>query len=105
MSRSTRAFASKAGPVDPAMDARNQVSEREARSRSRFGRFFDSDIVYSFLRSKVTVAAALVTLAIVLAAFLAPLIAPHDPFDLREVSLLDSHMPPAWAAAAEPRVL
>ena len=36
----------------------------------------DSDIVYSFLRSNVTIAAATVTLIIVIAALLAPVIAP-----------------------------
>src|SRR6185312_7497695 len=48
----------------------------------------DSDVLYSFLRSKVTVLAALVTLAIVLGAVLAPQIAPHDPFDLKQLNLL-----------------
>jgi peptide/nickel transport system permease protein len=68
-----------------------------ARSTGRLAAFFDHDLVYSFIRSKVTVVAALVTLAIILAAVLAPWIAPHDPFDLRQLSLLDSHLPPAWA--------
>ena len=30
------------------------------------------------------------------AAFLAPLIAPHDPYDLKALSLLDANTPPAW---------
>jgi peptide/nickel transport system permease protein len=41
----------------------------------------------------------------VLAAILAPWIAPHDPFDLRQLSLLDSHLPPAWLADGDPRYL
>jgi peptide/nickel transport system permease protein len=44
----------------------------------------------------VTVAAAFVAVVIVGAALLAPLIAPHDPFDLASVSLLDATDPPAW---------
>jgi peptide/nickel transport system permease protein len=67
--------------------------------------FFDNDLVYSFLHSKVTVVAALVTLAIVLAAACAPWIAPHDPFDLRQLNLLDSHLPPAWAPDGDRRFL
>jgi peptide/nickel transport system permease protein len=58
----------------------------------------DSDILYSFLHSKVTIAATIVTLMIVLGAVFAPLIAPHNPFDLRELSLLNSNLPPAWMA-------
>jgi peptide/nickel transport system permease protein len=75
------------------------------RRAGRVAAFFDHDLVYSFLHSRVTVVAALVTLAIVLAAVLAPWIAPHDPFDLRQLSLLDSHLPPAWAPDGDRRFL
>jgi len=75
------------------------------RRPSRVAAFFDHDLVYSFLHSRVTIVAALVTLAIVLAAVLAPWIAPHDPFDLRQLSLLDSHLPPAWAPDGDRRFL
>jgi peptide/nickel transport system permease protein len=71
----------------------------------RFSAVLDNDILHSFLRSKVTVVAALVAIAIVLAAGLAPWVAPHDPFDLRQLSLLDSHNPPAWAAGGDRRYL
>ena len=59
-------------------------------------RAWDSDIAYSFRRSKVTVAAAAATLLIFASAAFAPWIAPHDPFDLATVSLLDARNPPVW---------
>jgi peptide/nickel transport system permease protein len=62
----------------------------------RVGRFFDSDLWWSFRRSPVTVVAAIVTIVIVAAALLAPLIAPHDPYDLASLSLMDATDPPAW---------
>jgi peptide/nickel transport system permease protein len=65
----------------------------------------DSDFVHAFLRSKLTVAAALVTLTLVLVAALAPAIAPHDPFDLKSLNLLDSRLPPAWAQDGDLRYL
>src|SRR5262249_54260246 len=80
-------------------------SSETSRAPSRLAAFFDHDVVYSFTRSKVTIVAALVTLIIVLAAALAPWIAPHDPFDLRQLSLLDSHLPPAWLAEGDRRFL
>src|SRR5258708_20954416 len=43
-------------------------------------------------------AAAAVMLVILAGAAFAPLIAPHDPFDLASVSLLDARNPPAWIA-------
>jgi peptide/nickel transport system permease protein len=73
--------------------------------RGPLAAFLDHDLVYSFLHSKVTIVAALVTLAIVLAAAFAPWIAPHDPFDLRQLNLLDSHLPPAWAPDGDSRFL
>ena len=73
--------------------------------RTRLGALLNSDVVYSFLHSRITIAAAIVTLAIVLAALLAPLIAPQDPYDLRQLSLLDSHNPPAWLQGGDARFL
>lgn len=64
--------------------------------RQRWRRFLDSDLLWSFRRSPVTVAAALVAVVIIGAALLAPLIAPHNPYDLASVSLLDATDPPAW---------
>ena len=65
----------------------------------------DSDIVYSFLRSNVTIAAATVTIIIVLAALLAPVLAPQDPYDLRQLSIIDSHIPPVWQKDGDARFL
>ncbi len=59
-------------------------------------RAYDSDLCYGFRRSRVTVAAAVTTLVILAGAAFAPWIAPHDPFDLATVSLLDARTPPAW---------
>ncbi len=57
---------------------------------------FDSDLWWSFRRSPVTVAAAVVALMIIGGALFAPWIAPHDPFDPATLSLLDASNPPAW---------
>jgi peptide/nickel transport system permease protein len=64
--------------------------------QERWRRLLDSDLLWSFSRSPVTVAAAVVAVVIIGAALLAPLIAPHDPYDLASVSLLDATDPPAW---------
>ncbi len=66
------------------------------RIKDSFRRFFDSDIWYSFIRSKVTVIAACVTAIMMLAAIAAPLIAPHTPFDPASLDLMDASTPPAW---------
>jgi peptide/nickel transport system permease protein len=71
----------------------------------RLTKFLDNDFVYSFLRSKITVAAALVALVIMLGAVLAPWIAPHNPFDLKSLNLLDSNTPPFWAKGGDAHFL
>lgn len=73
--------------------------------RSLFTRAADSDLLHSFLQSKVTVLAAVVTLVFFLGALLAPLIAPHDPFNLITISIMDSLLPPAWAEGGDARFL
>jgi peptide/nickel transport system permease protein len=61
-------------------------------------RFIDSDLFYSFRRSPLTMAAALVTLILILAAVFAPWVAPHDPFDPAKISIMDSLYPPIWSS-------
>ena len=61
-----------------------------------FARLADSDLFYSFRRSPLVVLAAVVTAAIILSALLAPWIAPHNPFDLATLNLLDAFTPPAF---------
>lgn len=69
------------------------------------GRFFSSDIWYSFTRSPVTMIAAAVTLLLILSAVFAPWIAPHDPFDPGSISIMDSFYPPAWEEKGDARFL
>lgn len=61
---------------------------------SLFVRLVDSDIVYSFIRSPVTVVAAALTIMFMLAALLAPLISPHNPFDPATLNLMEGFTPP-----------
>ena len=61
-------------------------------------RFLDSDFVYSFRRSPVAVVSTLVVLACVVGAVGAPWLAPHNPFDLASLSLMDSLQPPVFMA-------
>jgi len=67
-----------------------------ARIQNTVHRFFDSDIWYSFKKSRVTVIAACVTAVIILSAIAAPLIAPHTPFDPATLDLMDAFTPPFW---------
>jgi len=82
-----------------------QLQFQPLRQEGRLAAALDSDLLHAFLRSKITIAAALVTVTLVLAAVLAPWIAPYDPFDLRQLNLLDSHLPPAWLAGGDPGYL
>lgn len=62
--------------------------------RTRFQRIWDSDVFFSFRRSPVTIVAALVTFTLILAALLAPWIAPYDPFNPASLNLMDGFTPP-----------
>ena len=60
----------------------------------------------SFAAERPGAAIAGVVLGLVaLAALLAPLIAPHDPFDLASFDVLDATLPPAWLEGSDPRFL
>ena len=65
-------------------------------------RVLDSDIFHSFIRSPATVVAAAVTALALLGALLAPVLAPHTPFDPVTLSLSDAFLPPAWLDGGRP---
>jgi peptide/nickel transport system permease protein len=76
-----------------------------ARLRDSLRRFLDSDVIYSFRRSPVTIVALIVTVAMVLAALLAPWIAPHNTYHVASLNLMDAFRPPVWAEGGDPRFL
>jgi peptide/nickel transport system permease protein len=61
-------------------------------------RIWQHDLAYSFRRSPVTVAAALLTLVCVCGALFAPWLAPYNPFDPASLDLNKALAPPAWIA-------
>lgn len=68
-------------------------------------RFLAGDVFYSFTRSPLTIVAAVITAVCILAAVFAPWAAPHNPFDLKTLNLLDAFTPPAWEARGNPTYL
>ncbi len=68
-------------------------------------RMRESDIWLSFLSSPVTVGSAILTVVFFFAALFAPLVAPHDPFDLASIDILDASLPPAWMAEGNVKFL
>ncbi len=65
---------------------------------SRLRRILDSDIYASFRSSRVTMAAAFIVAAMMLAALFAPLLATMNPFDPAQVFLMNASLPPSWLA-------
>ena len=61
-------------------------------------RALDSDIFYSFRRSRLTVVAAVVTLLFFVLAIAAPLVAVQNPFDPSQLQLINSRIAPLWTA-------
>ncbi|WP_398472817.1 ABC transporter permease [Tardiphaga sp.] len=64
-------------------------------------RAIDSDIFYSFRRSKLTIVAAGIVLLLVLAAILAPVLAAQNPFDPAQLDLMNSRISPLWTAEGQ----
>jgi peptide/nickel transport system permease protein len=81
------------------------ATESPARTRSTFYRIWDSDVCYSFRSSKVTIVAAVVTAVIFFLAIFAPWVAPHQPFDVATIDLMDAELPPSWEQEGDPRFL
>jgi peptide/nickel transport system permease protein len=72
-------------------------------SASALRGFFDGDVWYSFRTSPVAVLAAVIAGVCLVCALCAEFVAPHNPFDLATLELLDSLKPPSWVEGGEPK--
>jgi peptide/nickel transport system permease protein len=61
-------------------------------------RVIESDVFYSFRRSRLTMVAAAVTILFFLLAIFAPLLAVQNPFDPAQLQLMNSRIAPLWTA-------
>jgi peptide/nickel transport system permease protein len=68
----------------------------------RLRRAFDSDLGYSFRTSPTAVLAAAIALVCVFCAVFAPWVAPHNPFDLATLDLMNARLPPMWSEGGNP---
>jgi peptide/nickel transport system permease protein len=78
---------------------------RMAATRGRIFRSWDSDLAYNFRRSPVAIVSAVVLLICLCAALFAPWVAPHNPFDLATLNLMDALTPPHGIAGSRPEYL
>jgi peptide/nickel transport system permease protein len=62
----------------------------------RLARLRDSDLWWSFTHHPTAMGAAAILAVLVVTAFLAPLIAPQDPYDLAQLALWNAELPPIW---------
>jgi len=76
-----------------------------ASSKSLLRRFLDHDLWYSFTHNPMAWISALIAVLLILAAVFAQWVAPHDPFDVMTLNLMDSSLPPAWQHGGDARFL
>ncbi|KIC37749.1 ABC transporter permease [Leisingera sp. ANG-M7] len=69
---------------------------------SRWSKVWNSNMGYSFRRNPVAVVSMIVFLLIAIASFLAPVIAPYDPYDPAQIDIMNSEYPPAWVNGSLP---
>ncbi len=62
----------------------------------RLARWLDSDVWHSFRTSPVAIGAAIIAALCIFGSLFAPWVAPHNPFDLASLNLMDARLPPAW---------
>jgi len=72
---------------------------------SRFATWWNGDLAYSFRHAQVAVVSAVVLAICLGGALFAPWVAPHNPFDLATLNLLDALTPPHGFAGAKPEYL
>ncbi|MGG7566271.1 ABC transporter permease [Rhodovulum sp. DZ06] len=80
-------------------------TDPHAGRRGWFGRLLDSDVAWSFFTTPAAMISAFIALSMIAASFLAPWIAPTDPFDPASISLWDGKLPPSFVEGGDERFL
>ncbi|MDI5984917.1 ABC transporter permease [Halomonas sp. M4R5S39] len=75
------------------------------RVASRWSRFRGSYLLYSFKRDPVAQLSLVVFIALVAVAVLAPWLAPMNPYDLTQIDIMSSELPPFWVEGSDPTYL
>lgn len=70
---------------------------------SRWERLRDSYMWYSFKRDRTAQLCLAVFICMVIAAFASPLLAPTNPYDLAQIDIMASELPPFWIDGADER--
>ena len=80
-------------------------AQNAPKPKGRLAQALDGDLIASFFRSRIVVVAGIVAILMVATAFLAPVLAPSNPYDLNGVNLLDANTPPVWAKGGESKFI
>src|SRR5215831_6117207 len=75
-----------------------EAAPQAGRGAGWLRRALDSDILYSFRRSRMTMVAAVVTIVFFLLAIFASVLSVQDPFDPAQLQLMNSRISPLWTA-------
>ena len=84
------------------MSTTNNSTQASA-SPSRWERLRDSYMWYSFKRDYTAQLCLAVFICMVIAAFASPLLAPTNPYDLSQIDIMSSELPPFWIDGADER--
>jgi len=74
-------------------------------SKGFFARLYENNLVFDFLHNPTALIATLVLLGFAIAAMFPDFVAPRPVFDLNEINLMDSFLPPFWVEGSDPRFL
>jgi len=66
--------------------------------RASLVKFWNGDLAWSWRNTPVAIVATVLLIILLIAAFGADLFAPHNPFDLATINLIDALKPPVWHA-------
>lgn len=77
------------------------MSADSAKKPTRLGAWLDSDIGWSFRQTPSAWISAMLLAIVVVTSFAAPLIAPQNPYDLKQVFIDKAEIPPIWSKGGE----
>ena len=73
--------------------------------RRRLYQWWDSDLAYAWRNSKIAMVASVLLLVQLVGSLGATWVAPHNPFDLASINLIDALTPPIWMEGGNPEYL
>ena len=82
-----------------------ETKKTKNEKKSAWKNFLESEFFYHYKHNLPAIIGSILVLIAILVAVFGKLLAPQNPYDLTQINLMDSYLPPAWSEGGSMKFL